>query len=98
MRVAVRAGPSILPSRLRIDAADRAPAAVIGGGSFPLSRSAACIMRSNAPVAQLDRAVASGATGREFESLRAHQPSFRERRTLEPWTYFHLYRPVILPA
>src|SRR5262249_58237692 len=25
------------------------------------------------PVAQLDRAVASGATGREFESLRAHQ-------------------------
>ena len=25
-----------------------------------------------APVAQLDRAVASGATGREFESLRAH--------------------------
>src|SRR5215470_14992942 len=72
MRVAVRAGPSILPSRLRIDAADRAPAAVIGGGSFPLSRSAACIMRSNAPVAQLDRAVASGATGREFESLRAH--------------------------
>ena len=26
-----------------------------------------------APVAQLDRAVASGATGREFESLRAHQ-------------------------
>ena len=27
-----------------------------------------------APVAQLDRAVASGATGREFESLRAHHP------------------------
>ena len=27
----------------------------------------------SAPVAQLDRAVASGATGREFESLRAHQ-------------------------
>jgi hypothetical protein len=25
-----------------------------------------------APVAQMDRAVASGATGREFESLRAH--------------------------
>ena len=29
----------------------------------------------HAPVAQLDRAVASGATGREFESLRAHQLS-----------------------
>jgi hypothetical protein len=28
---------------------------------------------TTAPVAQLDRAVASGATGREFESLRAHQ-------------------------
>jgi hypothetical protein len=26
-----------------------------------------------APVAQLDRAIASGAIGREFESLRAHQ-------------------------
>jgi hypothetical protein len=34
-----------------------------------------------APVAQLDRAVASGATGREFESLRAHQipPSISEQ-------------------
>ena len=29
----------------------------------------------SAPVAQLDRANASGALGREFESLRAHQPS-----------------------
>ena len=29
-------------------------------------------MNASAPVAQLDRAVASGATGREFESLRAH--------------------------
>src|ERR1700733_14378900 len=28
-----------------------------------------------APVAQLDRANASGALGREFESLRAHQPA-----------------------
>jgi phage/plasmid-associated DNA primase len=28
-----------------------------------------------APVAQLDRAIASGAIGREFESLRAHQIS-----------------------
>jgi hypothetical protein len=28
---------------------------------------------SYAPVAQLDRAIASGAIGREFESLRAHQ-------------------------
>src|ERR1700693_6177647 len=27
----------------------------------------------SAPVAQLDRAAASGAVGREFESLRAHQ-------------------------
>ena len=27
----------------------------------------------SAPVAQLDRAIASGAIGREFESLRAHQ-------------------------
>ena len=26
-----------------------------------------------APVAQMDRAIASGAIGREFESLRAHQ-------------------------
>jgi hypothetical protein len=33
--------------------------------------------RGNAPVAQLDRAVASGATGREFESLRAHQRFIR---------------------
>ena len=30
-------------------------------------------LQSCAPVAQLDRAVASEATGREFESLRAHQ-------------------------
>jgi hypothetical protein len=30
------------------------------------------IISGLAPVAQLDRAVASGATGREFESLRAH--------------------------
>src|SRR5271154_1748041 len=29
-----------------------------------------------APVAQLDRANASGALGREFESLRAHQTDF----------------------
>src|SRR5216684_658635 len=30
-------------------------------------------MYRSAPVAQLDRAAASGAVGREFESLRAHQ-------------------------
>jgi hypothetical protein len=32
-----------------------------------------CIIARDAPVAQLDRAIASGAIGREFESLRAHQ-------------------------
>ena len=32
-----------------------------------------CIIATNAPVAQLDRAIASGAIGREFESLRARQ-------------------------
>ena len=32
-----------------------------------------CIISGNAPVAQMDRAIASGAIGREFESLRAHQ-------------------------
>src|ERR1035438_6018562 len=35
----------------------------------------ACIIFSSAPVAQLDRAIASGAIGREFESLRARQSS-----------------------
>ena len=39
----------------------------------PLASHVDCIHR--APVAQLDRAVASGATGREFESLRAHHSS-----------------------
>ena len=34
-----------------------------------------CIISEVAPVAQLDRAIASGAIGREFESLRAHQIS-----------------------
>jgi hypothetical protein len=37
-----------------------------------------------APVAQLDRAVASGATGREFESLRAHQNSLASVRLQIP--------------
>ena len=32
-----------------------------------------CIISGRAPVAQMDRAIASGAIGREFESLRAHQ-------------------------
>ena len=31
---------------------------------------------TGAPVAQLDRASASGAEGREFESRRAYQPTF----------------------
>ena len=31
------------------------------------------IINRTAPVAQMDRAIASGAIGREFESLRAHQ-------------------------
>jgi hypothetical protein len=34
-----------------------------------------CIILQSAPVAQLDRAIASGAIGREFESLRARQSS-----------------------
>ena len=38
-------------------------------------RHGACIILRSAPVAQLDRAIASGAIGREFESLRAHQSS-----------------------
>lgn len=41
--------------------------------ALPLHRPP-CKLNSHAPVAQLDRAVASGATGREFESLRAHHP------------------------
>ena len=35
-----------------------------------------CIISADAPVAQLDRAIASGAIGREFESLRARQFTF----------------------
>src|ERR1019366_3696942 len=38
-------------------------------------RHGACIIPRSAPVAQLDRAIASGAIGREFESLRAHHSS-----------------------
>ena len=39
-----------------------------------LRPSSACKLESaGAPVAQMDRAIASGAIGREFESLRAHQ-------------------------
>jgi hypothetical protein len=43
-----------------------------------------------APVAQLDRANASGALGREFESLRAHHSrslsiSYSISRRQEPW-------------
>jgi hypothetical protein len=36
-------------------------------------RKLTCYNESHAPVAQLDRAIASGAIGREFESLRARQ-------------------------
>ena len=36
-------------------------------------RSFPCKLKLRAPVAQMDRAIASGAIGREFESLRAHQ-------------------------
>src|SRR6185295_11074834 len=41
--------------------------------------------RIGAPVAQLDRATASGAVGHRFESCRAHQPSlaFGELRQVE---------------
>ena len=45
----------------RIDARGRGPVPVV--------------FLTCAPVAQLDRANASGALGREFEPLRAHQPS-----------------------
>jgi hypothetical protein len=43
------------------------PDFALAGENGTLSKSHFC-----APVAQLDRAVASEATGREFESLRAH--------------------------
>jgi hypothetical protein len=36
-------------------------------------RGCGVVFLKSAPVAQLDRANASGALGREFESLRAHQ-------------------------
>ena len=42
-------------------------------GSAPGNLDAVCLR--SAPVAQLDRANASGALGREFESLRAHHIS-----------------------
>jgi hypothetical protein len=45
-----------------------------------------------APVAQMDRAVASGATGRRFESCQAYQLSSRSRlltsEALRPWFIF----------
>ncbi len=41
--------------------------------SAPDEPCATCIIFISAPVAQLDRAIASGAIGREFESLRARQ-------------------------
>ena len=46
------------------------------GGDDEAIRAAAHRLSYNyrtAPVAQMDRAIASGAIGREFESLRAHQ-------------------------
>jgi hypothetical protein len=44
---------------------------------------ATVVSLSCAPVAQLDRANASGALGREFESLRAHQRHFPPHKTLQ---------------
>jgi hypothetical protein len=43
-----------------------------------------CIINGTAPVAQMDRAIASGAIGREFESLRAHQISIAYESRLWP--------------
>src|ERR1041385_1977208 len=72
------------------DAAEVVEAAVATAGNFVLTKrpSMNCwavlchVNWRHAPVAQLDRAVASGATGREFESLRAHQTkSFPPRAT-----------------
>jgi hypothetical protein len=39
------------------------------------------IIQKNAPVAQLDRAIASGAIGQGFESLRARHSSFWKIRS-----------------
>jgi hypothetical protein len=52
------------------DALPAVPGFALAGENVTLSKSHLC-----APVAQLDRAVASEATGREFESLRAHHSS-----------------------
>ena len=50
-----------------------------------------CVSPNGAPVAQLDRAVASEATGREFESLRAHHSSLSLRsRSIRLTTLFIL--------
>ena len=49
-----------------------------------------CKLEARAPVAQLDRAVASGATGREFESLRAHQ-QFPLLESPQKSFFIHLY-------
>ena len=43
-----------------------------------------CIISGRAPVAQMDRAIASGAIGREFESLRAHQILLFSQSLLDP--------------
>src|SRR5690242_412147 len=49
-----------------------------------------------APVAQLDRAIASGAIGREFESLRARQHLLSHAIPAHPRTFspFHSY-PIV---
>src|ERR1700677_4774724 len=47
----------------------------------------------SAPVAQLDRANASGALGREFESLRAHHPSVVPLKVPSPEIMEHAVFP-----
>ena len=67
----VSANRSTNPGWLRVAFGGKdTPSFVLAGGNDTLSESHHC-----APVAQLDRAVASEATGREFESLRAHHKS-----------------------
>ena len=57
-----------MPERYRLN-----PITFLAPLAVSLSASVHKVIDKFAPVAQLDRAVASEATGREFESLRAHQ-------------------------
>ena len=61
-----------IPARRRLDS---------GGESAYLSKSCA-------PVAQLDRALASGAKGREFESRRAHHNKSKDLDVKNPSPFF----------